>query len=78
MSAAYFMIRFDSDLAVQSWVRSVNISRQNTWGAPVFSVMVPEVLLIICTDYGLSVRKSRIQWQIGVLRPSRERFLTSY
>jgi len=56
------------------WVSSVNTSglRTQPWGAPVLSVMVPDVLLPMCTVCDLSIRKSRLQLQREVSRPSRK------
>lgn len=61
------LMMLDSDLVVQAWVSSI----------PVLSMMVFEVLLPKHIDCGLSVRKSRIQLQRKVSRPSRRSFLTN-
>jgi len=44
---------------------------------PVFSEMVKEVELLILTNWGLPVKKSRIQLQREVLKPNRLNFVVS-
>lgn len=58
------------DLVRQSWVCHMNSTglRTNPWEAPVFSMMVFDVLLPMHTDYSLCVRRSRIQLQSAVSR----------
>ena len=57
---------------VQSWVSRVKRRglRTHPWGAPVFSVMVLEVLLPTRTACGLPVRESNSQLHREVLSPS--------
>ncbi len=63
------MMWLELNLAVQSWVSSVKSSGLSTQpcGAPVLSVVVLEVLWPTRTDWGLPVRKSRIQLQRELL-----------
>ncbi len=57
---------------VQSWVSRVKRRGLSThpWGAPVFSVMVLDVLMPTRTAWGLPVRKSNNQLHREVLSPS--------
>ncbi len=73
------MMWLELNLAVQSWVSSVKSSGLSTQpcGAPVLSVVVLEVLWPTRTDWGLPVKKSRIQLQRELLRPSRLNLLMS-
>ncbi len=73
VSSTNLMMWLELNLAVQSWVSSVKSSGLSTQpcGAPVLSVVVLEVLWPTRTDWGLLVRKSRIQLQRELLRPSR-------
>ncbi len=73
VSSANLMMWLELNLAVQSWVSSVKSSGLSTQpcGAPVLSVVVLEVLWPTRTDWGIPVRKSRIQLQRELLRPSR-------
>ena len=75
--SANLMMWFESCSAVQSWVRTVNSNGLSTkpLGASVLSVVVLEVLFPIRTVWGLPVRKSRIQLQRDVFRPSKLSFL---
>ncbi len=77
VSSANLMMWLELNLAVQSWVSSVKSSGLSTQpcGAPVLSVVVLEVLRPTLTD--LPVRKSRIQLQRELLRPSRFNLLMS-
>jgi len=54
--------------------------REQKWAenAHFLSMTVPDLLLLIRTICGLSVRKSRIHLQSEVLRPSREDFPASF
>ncbi len=65
VSSANLMMWLELNLAVQSWVSSVKSSGLSTQpcGAPVLSVVVLEVLWPTRTDWGLPVKKSRIQLQ---------------
>ncbi len=74
------MMWLELNLAVQSWVSSVKSSVLSTQpcGAPVLSVVVLEVLWPTRTDCGLPVKKSRIQLQRELLRPSRLNLLMSW
>ncbi len=73
VSSANLMMWLELNLAVQSWVSSMKSSGLSTQpcGAPVLSVVVLEVLWPTWTDWGLPVKKSRIQLQRELLRPSR-------
>ncbi len=73
------MMWLELNLAVQSWGSSVKSSGLSTQpcGAPVLSVVVLEVLWPTRTDWGLPVKKSRIQLQRELLRPSRLNLLMS-
>ncbi len=79
VSSANLMMWLELNLAVQSWVSSVKSSGLSTQpcGAPVLSVVVLEVLWPTRTDWGLPVKKSRIQLQRELLRPSRLNLLMS-
>ncbi len=79
IASVNLMMWLELNLAVQSWVSSVESSGLNTQscGAPVLSVVVLEVLRPTRTDWGLPVRKSRIQLQRELLRPSRFNLLMS-
>ncbi len=79
LSSANLMMWLELNLAVQSGVSSVKSSRLSTQpcGAPVLSVIVLEVLQPTRTDLGLPVRKSRIQLQRELLKPSRFSLLMS-
>lgn len=65
--------------AVQSCVSRVNSSGPSTQpcGDPVLSLTTLEVLFPMKTDYGLSVRKSKIQMQREVFIPCESNFFTS-
>ncbi len=69
VSSANLMMWLELNLAVQSWVSSVKSSGLSTQpcGAPVLSVVVLEVLWPTRTDWGLPVKKSRIQLQRELL-----------
>ncbi len=73
------MMWLELNLAVQLWVSSVKSSGLSTQpcGAPVLSVVGLEVLWPTRTDWGLPVKKSRIQLQRELLRPSRLNLLMS-
>ncbi len=79
VSSANLMMWLELNLAVQLWVSSVKSSGLSTQpcGAPVLSVVVLEVLWPTRTDWGLPVKKSRIQLQRELLRPSRLNLLMS-
>ncbi len=66
------MKRLDLFDGVQSWVSRVKRRGLSThpWGAPVFSVMVLDVLLPTRTAWGLPVRKPNSQLHSDVLSPS--------
>ncbi len=62
---------------VQSWVSRVKRRRLSThpWGAPVFNVMVVDVLMPTRTAWGLPVRKSNSQLHRGV-EPQLDQFVS--
>lgn len=61
------------ELEVQLGVSSMKSNRFSTppWVTPVISVMAVELVLPLWTVWGLSVRMSRIQSQVGVFSSSR-------
>ncbi len=69
---ANLMKRLELCDGVQSWVSRVKRRGLSThpWGAPVFSVMVLDVLMPTRTAWGLPVRKSNSQLHREVLSPS--------
>ncbi len=72
VSSANLMKRLELCDGVQSWVSRVKRRGLSThpWGAPVFSVMVLDVLLPTRTAWGLPVRKSNSQLHSDVLSPA--------
>ncbi len=72
VSSANLMKRLELCDGVQSWVSRVKRRGLSThpWGAPVFSVMVLDVLMPTRTAWGLPVRKSNSQLHREVLSPS--------
>lgn len=72
MSTASLINRLELDVGVQSWVSRVKRRGLSThpWGAPVFSVMVLEVLLLTQTVCVLPIRKSSSQLHRELLSPS--------
>ncbi len=63
---------------VQSWVSRVKRRGLSThpWGAPVFSVMVLDVLMPTRTAWGLPVRKSNSQLHREVVEPQLDQFVS--
>lgn len=79
VSYSNLMIRLPSYLDTQLYVSSVNNSglRTQPWEDPVLSVIGLELFFPTWRDWGLSVRKTRIQRHTVVFRPSKESFSIS-
>lgn len=79
VSYSNLMIRLPSYLDTQLYVSSINNSglRTQPWEDPVLSVIGLELFFPTWRDWGLSVRKTRIQRHTVVFRPSKESFSIS-
>lgn len=64
---------FGCEYKIFSALSSLHFGAVDThpWGVPMLSVMVLKLVLLIWTIWGLLIRKSKIQLQVGVLSPSR-------